>query len=151
MLRISILALTFAVIGTAAVKIEKTGEKLTGKELWSIRVNTVKFNKPVLKDGLLFGLSERNEFFCMKSEDGKTAWTAPIRGRGGYGSIVDAGSVLFVLTPMAELIAFEPSDKGYKDFATYKVADTDTYAYPVVSGNRVYVKDLDSLTLWTIE
>jgi hypothetical protein len=32
-----------------------------------------------------------------------------------------------------------------------KVAETPTYAHPVLAGNRVFVKDKDSLTLWTIE
>jgi hypothetical protein len=49
------------------------------------------------------------------------------------------------------LIVFEPSDKELKEVATYKVSSSDTYAYPVVSGNRIYVKDKDSVTLWTIE
>jgi len=136
--------------GTKAVKFEKKGDELVAKELWNNTENSALFNTPIVKDGLIFGLSTQNNLFCI-GNDGKTAWTSQIKGRGGYGSIVDAGPVLFVLTPMAELIAFEPSDKGYKDFATYKVADTDTYAYPVVSGNRVYIKDLNSLTLWTIE
>jgi outer membrane protein assembly factor BamB len=136
--------------GTKAVKLEKKGDELAAKELWNNTENSVGFNTPIVKDGLVFGLTAQNSLFCI-DKDGKTAWTAPIKGRGGYGSIVDAGSVLFVLTPIADLIAFEPSDKGYKDLATYKVADTDTYAYPVVSGNRIYVKDGDSVTLWTIE
>ena len=72
-------------------------------------------------------------------------------GGGGYGSIVDAGSVLMALTPRMQLIVFEPNDKELKRLASYKVADTPTYAYPIVSGNRVYIKDQDSVTLWTID
>ena len=72
-------------------------------------------------------------------------------GGGGYGSIVDAGPVLLVLTPKSQLIVFEPSDKEFKQLAKYKVADADTYGYPVVAGNRLFVKDSNSLTLWTIK
>jgi hypothetical protein len=63
---------------------------------------------------------------------------------------VDAGSVLLALTPAAELIVIEPSAAGYKEMAKYKVADSPTHAYPVASGNRIYVKDAESVTLWTI-
>jgi len=35
--------------------------------------------------------------------------------------------------------------------ATYKVADGQTHAYPIASGNRIFVKDKDSVTLWTVE
>jgi outer membrane protein assembly factor BamB len=71
--------------------------------------------------------------------------------RPGYGSIVDADSVLVALTPSSELVVFQPSDKQYTELARIKVATTPTYAYPVLSGNRVFIKDQDSLTLWTLE
>ena len=80
------------------------------------------------------------------------------RGRGmgggggtGFGSIVDAGSVLLALTPSAELIAFQSGDKAYAELARIKVADSPTHAYPIASGNRIFIKDKDSVTLWTIE
>ena len=69
----------------------------------------------------------------------------------GYGSIVDAGSVLLALTPAMQLVAFQPSEKAYTELARIKVADTATYAYPIVAGNRLFVKDQDSVTLWTFE
>ena len=72
-------------------------------------------------------------------------------GGGGYGSIVDAGSVLLALTPGGQLVVFEPSDKEFKQVASYKVSSGQTYAYPVASGNRLFIKDRDSLTLWTVD
>ena len=72
-------------------------------------------------------------------------------GGGGYGSIVDAGSVLLALTPSAQLIVLEPSDKEFKQLASYKIAAGQTHAYPVASGNRIFIKDKDSITLWTVE
>ena len=69
----------------------------------------------------------------------------------GEGTIVDAGSVLFALTPSAQLIVFEASDKEFKQLASYKVAAGQTHAYPVASGNRIFIKDKDSLTLWIVE
>ena len=154
--------------GAKAVKIEKQGDSYTAKELWSNPDNSVQFNTPVLKNGMLVGMSQRGDFFCINAQDGKTAWTAPStppagaeaaeggggrggRGRGGYGAVVDAGSVLLALTPSSELIAFQPSDKAYTELARIKVADKATYAYPVVSGKRIFVQDQDSVTLWTID
>jgi outer membrane protein assembly factor BamB len=165
--------------GTKAVKIEKQGDMVAAKELWTNKENGVQFNTPVLKNGLLFGISEGNTLFCINAETGKTAWTAPVTpstaggqppagqpgggqggrggrggrmgGGGGYGSIVDAGPVLLALTPSSELIVFQPIDKAYTELARIKVAKTPTYAYPVVAGNRVFIKDQDSVTLWTIE
>jgi outer membrane protein assembly factor BamB len=137
--------------GTKAVKIEKQGDGFAVKELWSNAENSVQFSTPVLKNGLVFGLSDRETLFCINAQDGKTAWTAPLRGGRGYGSIVDAGSVLLALNPSSQLVVFEPNGKEFKQIASYKVADSPTYAYPVVSGNRVFIKDRDAVTLWAIE
>jgi len=71
-------------------------------------------------------------------------------GGGGYGSLVDAGSAIFALTPGAQLVVFEPSDKEFKQLASYKVG-SQTYSYPIASGNRIIIKDKDSVTLWTVE
>jgi outer membrane protein assembly factor BamB len=72
-------------------------------------------------------------------------------GGGGYGSVVDAGSVLVALNPTGQLIVFEPNEKEFKQIASYKVADSDAYAYPILAGNQIFVKDKDSVILWTIE
>jgi outer membrane protein assembly factor BamB len=136
--------------GTKAVKIEKTADGFAAKELWSNPDNAVQFNTPVLKGGQIYGLSQKSVIFCLDAKDGKTLWTTELGGRG-FGSIVDAGSVLLALTPKGELAVFEPSDKEYKKLASYKVADTETYAYPVAAGKGLFVKEKDSLTLWNIE
>jgi outer membrane protein assembly factor BamB len=72
-------------------------------------------------------------------------------GGGGYGSVVDAGKVLVALNPTGQLIFFEPSPSEFKQLALYKVADGGTYAYPILSGNRIFIKDKDSITLWTVD
>jgi outer membrane protein assembly factor BamB len=156
-----------------AVKLAKEGDKFVSTKLWSNQESRVEYNTPILKNGLLFGLTGRNELFCVDTKDGKTLWSSAIaptpaaaptppaggkgKGRGmgggqaGYGSIVDAGLVLFALTPSSQLVVYEPSDKEFKQLASYKVADKATHAYPIVTGNRIYVKDADSVTLWTVE
>ncbi len=136
--------------GTKAMKIEKTGDGFAAKELWSNADNAVQFNTPVLKGGQIYGLSQKSVIFCLDAKDGKTLWTTELGGRG-FGSIVDAGSVLLALTPKGELAVFEPSDKEYKKLANYKVADTETYAYPVAAGKGVFVKEKDSLSLWNVD
>ena len=136
--------------GTKAVKVEKTGDGFAAKELWSNPDNGVQFNTPVLKGGQLYGVSQKGVIFCLDAQSGKTLWTTDLGGRG-FGSIVDAGSALLALTPKGELIVFEPSDKEYKKLSSYKVTDTETYAYPVAAGKGLFVKEKDSLSLWSAD
>jgi len=138
--------------GTKALKIEKQGDTFSAKELWANPQLATQFNSPILKDGFLFGLSNTNNLYCIDAATGKTAWTNPDKsGAQGFGAIVDAGSVLFALPNNSELVAFKPDAKAYAEVAKIKVADSQTYTHPIVAGNRIFVKDQQSLALLTIE
>jgi outer membrane protein assembly factor BamB len=146
--------------GTTAVKLEKKDNGLAAKDVWTNKENSVVYNTPVIKDGVVYALSGSNSLFCINS-DGTTGWTHELggggkgggkgMGRGGYGNIVDAGSVLMAITPKAELIIFEPSAKEYKEIKRYPVSSGGTYAYPILSGNRIFIKDSTSLILFITE
>jgi outer membrane protein assembly factor BamB len=137
--------------GTKAAKVEKQGDGFALKELWSNEQLAPQFNSPVLKDGLIFGLSDKGFFFCINAETGKTAWADQTSHGRGFCSIVDAGSAIVALPANGELIAFKPDGKQYVELAKIKVANTQTYAHPVLSGKRLVVKDENTVTLWVFE
>jgi hypothetical protein len=49
------------------------------------------------------------------------------------------------------LIVFQPGEKQFTEVAKVKVPGMSTYAYPVVAGNRVIVKDQDAVTALALE
>lgn len=136
--------------GTKAVTVQKQGNSFKVKELWSNEKLGTFYNTPVLRDGLLFGLSDRGRLYCMDAGSGKIAWTDDDSHKR-FGAILNAGSVILALSSDSKLIAFKPSGKEYNELAQIKVSDTPIYAHPVVAGNRIYVKDEETLTMWTVE
>jgi outer membrane protein assembly factor BamB len=136
--------------GTKAVKIEKQGDGFATKELWSNAQLAVQFNTPVLKDGFLFGLSDKGNLFCINAKTGESAWTDTNR-LSNFGAILDAGSCLLAQPEKSELIAFKPDGKEFGEITKYKVADTPIYAHPIIAGKRVFVKDQESVALWMLE
>ncbi len=136
--------------GTKALKLEKDGAGISATEVWANEDNSVVYNSPILKDGLVFGLTSRDSLFCIDAESGETMWTQEFRGRRGYGSIVDAGDVLFAITPNSELLVYNPKSE-FEEIARYQVSEGRTYAYPVIAGKRIYIKDDENLTMFTIE
>ena len=56
-----------------------------------------------------------------------------------------------VISPASELTVFKHSEKAYEEGAKIKVADTPTHAYPVLAGNRLIIKDKDSVMMYAIE
>jgi outer membrane protein assembly factor BamB len=140
--------------GTTAVKVEKKDDGYAASQVWEKKDSAGKFTTPVLKDGLLFGLLSAGRgstnLYCMKAETGDVLWTDSAK-RGECGAVLDVGSVLLAVSSDSQLVAFKPSDKGYEEVAKYKVADSPTWSVPIIAGNRVFVKDKDSLILWTME
>ncbi len=138
--------------GTKAIKIGKQGDTFITKELWNNPDLGTQYNTPVLKDGLLFGLSDGGNLFCINAESGQTAWTDQTRlDQGGFTSIVDAGSCLMALPSSSELIIYKPTKNQYQELAKIKVADSPIYAHPVVAGRRIFIKDQDSVALLMIQ
>ena len=68
--------------GVTAFRLSKRGgaeQSLSEERVWQNTDNSLQFNSPVLKDGMLFGLSNAGQLFCINIRDGEqTAWTAPI-------------------------------------------------------------------------
>jgi len=137
--------------GTKAVKIEKQADGFVAQELWSNPEVAPQYNSPVLKGSLIFGFSDRGYLYCISAETGQTAWTDTTQRGRGFAAILDAGSCLLALPSNSELVAFKPSEKQYEEVALIKVSDTATYAHPVIAGTRIFVKDQDAVTMWTVE
>jgi outer membrane protein assembly factor BamB len=138
--------------GTFAVEIVKDGDGCAVKEKWSNAEAGVQFNTPVLKDGFLYGLTNQGNFFCINSQTGETAWLDPTQtDRSGFTALVDAGPVILALPSNGELIVIQPNTKEFTVLARIEVFETGTYAHPVVAGNRIFIKDDNTLALWTLE
>jgi outer membrane protein assembly factor BamB len=144
--------------GIVAIKIDREGNGFLAKELWKKPPAAHKYNTPVLKNGMLFGMTGKRNFFCMDAKTGESFWPDDKSDKNQHGeccTILDAGTVLVAGGSDGKLAVMEPSGKAYKELATYTVSDRSgldgPWAGPIIAGNRIYVKDKDSLTLWTIE
>jgi len=126
--------------GVNAIEITRQGESFSVRELWTNPELFTEYNTPVLKDGFLYGLSKLNKLFCINVSNGETAWIDDAAYQN-FGSIIDAGSVLVAVSSTSDMIVYKPDDKAFELIAKMKVADTPVYAHPLLSGNRIYIKD----------
>ena len=136
--------------GTGALSITKNGNDYSVGELWRNPTIGTTYNTPVLKDGFLYGISDRGYVYCLNASNGETAWADTTRHRD-FGSVIDAGSVMLALSSSSNLVVFRPETDSYRQTALIMVAETPTYAHPVVSGNKIYIKDDQSLILYIVE
>ena len=101
---------------------------------------------------MLFGLSHLNsgQYFALDLDTGRVLWKSDPR-QAEHAAIARAGDTVFSLEDDGELMVLRLDRTQFEPLARYTVATSETWAQPVVSGNRVFVKDVSSLTLWTID
>ncbi|MGC1391849.1 MAG: PQQ-binding-like beta-propeller repeat protein [Bacteroidales bacterium] len=130
--------------GLKAIKVEKSGNDFVTKELWNNSEVGAKWNTPILKDGFLYGFTDQKRIYCVNAATGQTSWIDNAVS-SDFSTIVDCGSVIIGLTSTDNLIVLKPDGKAYSEVVKYKVSDTPIYAYPVISGKSIYVKDAETL------
>jgi outer membrane protein assembly factor BamB len=134
-----------------AYTISKRNDQWTAELAWENDQLQMSFSNPVLVRDALFSLSPLNsgQFFWADARTGATLWRSEPR-QAGNAAIVRSADYLFVLKDDGELMVARSTPGGFEPLKTYTVADSATWAPPVISGNRVFVEDISTLALWTL-
>jgi len=138
--------------GVTAIRPSYRGGAWTVQTLWETKDVATYLSNPVVIGDTLFGFSTRNsgQFYAIDARDGKVLWLGPPR-EATNSAVVKANNLLFFLTDDGKLIVARANRERFDVVARYAVSDTATWAQPAISGNRIFIKDTNTLTLWTID
>lgn len=137
--------------GLAAIRLVRQGNEIVPREVWRNTDNQLYMSTPVLQGNLLVSLSERQkgQFFAINADTGKTVWQSPGR-MGENAAILNlGGKVMLLLTNEAKLLVLSATANEFVPLAEYSVANSPTWAHPVVIRNRVLIKDETTLGSWS--
>lgn len=136
---------------TAFRVIPQDGEWRT-EDVWHTDDASLNMTNGVAIDGVIYGLSHLNsgQYFGVDLEDGEVLWTSPGR-QSDNAAIVRAGSTIFSIQDNAEMVILNASRAEFEPVQRYEIAESETWAQPAISGNRLFVKDVSRLTLWTLD
>jgi len=137
--------------GVTALKPARRDSTWVVEVVWETTEVSLFLSNPVLVGNTLFGLSEkaRGQFFALDADTGHVLWLGQPR-QASNTAVVKAGDLLLLLNDDAELIVARSNRSGFEPLKRYTVANSETWAQPTVSGNRVFVKDVRSISLWTL-
>jgi len=135
-----------------AFAIGRTGTQWSTETLWENADIRPFFTDQVLAGDVLVGLSQRNsgQYYGADLASGRLLWTSEGR-QAAKAALQRAGHLIFILESEGELVVARESKTAFDVVKRYKVADQETWSQPAISGNRIFVKDVSTLTLWTIE
>jgi outer membrane protein assembly factor BamB len=137
--------------GITAFRVRPGDKGWTTEDVWQTKEVSLHMTNGVEIDGVLYGLSHLNsgQYFALDLATGKVLWTSDPR-QAENAAIVRAGNTLFSLEQDSELVVMKANRAGFNVVRRYQVADSETWAQPAISGNRLFVKDVSRLTLWTL-
>lgn len=121
-------------------------------EVWANPQVSFYMSTPVAVAGRICGLADRKagQYVCLDASSGRTLWEGPGR-QGENAALLSAGSLLIGLSDGAKLSVFETAAEGMHLLITYDVAESPTWAHPVLLPGRLLVKDRLHLQLWSFE
>ncbi len=136
---------------TVAFTVRRQNNQWVTEDVWENVETPYRMSNGVIVGSALFSLSTRNrgQYFSVDAKTGKTLWTSDGR-QAGNAAIVRAGDFVFSLEDDGELVVFGSGPTLFEQVRRYKVAESATWTQPVISGNRVFVKDVSTLALWTL-
>lgn len=122
---------------------------LSGETVWEADESPFYMSNPVLAEGRLIGLSERNsgQFVALDVLTGESVWRSSPRS-GENAAMLVAGRTVLALTDGAELLVLDAAASTFDPLRRYEVAPSPTWAHPVPLGDGLLVKDETHLTRW---
>lgn len=123
------------------------GWKVT--ENWHQTKVALDMSTAVMNNGLLYGFSHYNsgQLFCLNPDTGELEWQS--RGRSGQNvTFLAIPDHIVALINDGKLKIFSAAGTDTKQVASYRVADSPTWAPPVVLADGFLVKDREFLTRW---
>lgn len=138
--------------GVFAMRLVRKGEEWTPQEAWRNQKVSMYMNSPVISGDFLFGFSHKNkgQLFCLDARDGSTLWTGPPR-EGDNAALLAGAASLIALKNDGELLVAKANPKALEVIRRYTVAESATWAHPLVVADGVLIKDVKTLARWVAE
>jgi outer membrane protein assembly factor BamB len=134
--------------GGALLGLTAQGGSVTAKEIYFTREMKNHHGGMVLVNGYLYGYNS-SILTALEFSTGKLAW----RDRSvGKGSLTYADGHLYVLGEQNTVGLAEATPAGYREKGRFTIPDQGlpSWAHPVVSGGRLYIRNQNTLTVYDV-
>ncbi|WP_345682296.1 PQQ-binding-like beta-propeller repeat protein [Novipirellula caenicola] len=121
------------------------------KERWFQKDVALDMSTAVINGDLLFGFSHymKGQLFCLDTATGEVRWRGP--GRSGDNvAFLSIPNHIVALFDNGKLQVIKATDGDLEEVASYQVAESSTWAPPVLLKRTLLIKDKTSLTLWSL-
>jgi outer membrane protein assembly factor BamB len=136
--------------GTFGYRLEAQGQAVTPRQIWHNTDLPMYLSSPVADGSFLYGFGSRRkgQLFCLDARTGLAKWAT--EGRAATNAVMQsAGPNLVVLTTEGELLVLRRNPEKFEELRRYKVAESPTWAHPVLLKQGIVIRDADALSYWS--
>jgi outer membrane protein assembly factor BamB len=134
--------------GAALLGLRAAGNEVRAQEIYSTRDMKNHHGGVVLVNGYIYGYND-SILTCLEFASGKMVW----RDRSvGKGAVTYADGHLYILGEDNIVGLVEATPAGYREKGRFTIADQGlpSWAHPVVSGGRLYIRNQGTLTSYDV-
>jgi outer membrane protein assembly factor BamB len=137
--------------GVTAFRVVRKDGKWTTEDVWQTKDVSLYMTNGVVADGVMYGLSHLNagQYFAIDLANGQVLWKSDPRQAENAG-MVRAGDTIFSLEDDGDLVVMKTGRTAMNVVRRYDLSDNESWAQPTISGDRVFVKDIAHLSLWSL-
>ncbi len=135
--------------GLIALRVNKDGGGFKTERVWENTQAAMYMSTPVISGDVIYGFGHKNkgQLLAVDAKTGATLWSGPPR-QGENAAIVRQGQMLYVMKNDADLLVVRANPKSFELVKQYTVADSPTWAHPLVMDDGFVIKDKTSLSFW---
>jgi hypothetical protein len=126
-------------------RINKGSAGFTVEEAWQ---NTAQgyMSTPVVVDGHAYLHMGNQRFTCINLQTGEHTWTSKPFGK--YASLVAQRDRILALDERGVLLLIKANPKEFELLSEREISENETWAHLAVSGDELFVRELNALTAW---
>jgi outer membrane protein assembly factor BamB len=136
--------------GTHAYALERQSGEWRATEVWKNDEVAMYMSSPVLGEGLIYGHSvrQKGQFVALDPKTGALRWASTGR-EGWHASVLLAPQHVLFLTNGGEMIVAQRKPDAFEVEHRYQVAQSETFAMPVILGDDLFVRDVSGISRWS--
>ncbi|MFO0968309.1 MAG: PQQ-binding-like beta-propeller repeat protein [Gemmataceae bacterium] len=126
-------------------KVVADKERYTVTQAWTNNAQGY-MSSPVLIGGHVYLHLQNQRFTCIDMKTGERTWTSEPFGK--YCSLVAQGDRILALDQRGVLLLIKANPKAFELIDSLKISDAETWAHLAVSGDELYVRELNALAAY---
>ncbi len=126
-------------------QLNKKDDKFEVAEAWANKTPGY-MSSPVVIDGHAYLHLQNQRLTCINLKTGEPTWKS--KSFGKYWSMVAQGNRILALDEAGKLLLIKANPKEFELVDSLKVSETETWAHLAVSGDELFVRELNALAAY---